>query len=230
MSITTTSTTTAAASGTSGSTSASATASAGVQLAADMQTFLTMLTTQLQNQDPTKPLDPNEFTSQLAQFSAVEQEIAVNQHLDSLIALQRSSIALSAAPLVGEHVEVASSSIALRNGATQALQLPASNGTATTARVVITNAAGTVVRDSQVDLGSSTTAWTWDGRNGTGQAMPNGTYGLAVTGIDSSGTPQGALDFTVGGTVTQVARKDDASTLSIGALSVPIDDLRSVGN
>ena len=46
--------------------------SAAVQLAGDVQTFLKMLTTQLQNQDPTQPLDPNQFTGQLAQFSAVE--------------------------------------------------------------------------------------------------------------------------------------------------------------
>jgi flagellar basal-body rod modification protein FlgD len=203
---------------------------AGAKLAGDMQTFLKMLTTQLQNQDPTKPLDPNEFTAQLAQFASVEQEIAVNQHLDSLIALQRSSIMLSAAPLVGHSVEVTSSTLALRDGKAQELRLPAADGNARTARIIITNASGQTVRDALVGLGAAASGWNWDGRGASGLTMPDGTYKVAVTGIDAAGTARGALDFALGGTVTGIARKGDVATLSLGALGVGLDSLRSVAD
>ncbi len=64
----------------------------GLKLADDMQQFLTLLTTQLQNQDPLSPMDSTEFTNQLVQFSQVEQQITSNQKLDSLLALQLASI------------------------------------------------------------------------------------------------------------------------------------------
>jgi flagellar basal-body rod modification protein FlgD len=207
---------------------AAATPSAAVQLAGDVQTFLKMLTTQLQNQDPTQPLDPNQFTAQLAQFSAVEQQIAVNQHLDALIALQRSSNMLSAASLVGREVEVESGSLALRSGQAQALQLPAADGTAKAARISVANQAGQVVREALVPLGGVGGTWAWDGRDGNGRAVADGDYKVAVTGVDAAGTARGPLGFTLAGTVTGVARSGDQATLSLGALGIGLDGLRAV--
>ena len=63
------------------------TLNSSAQLAEDFDSFLQLLTTQLQNQDPLSPLDTNEFTSQLVQFAGVEQQINVNQKLNSLVSL-----------------------------------------------------------------------------------------------------------------------------------------------
>ena len=60
-------------------------------LGSNFNTFLTLLTTQLQNQDPTSPLDTNQFTSQLVQFSQVEQAINTNTNLQALINSRRAS-------------------------------------------------------------------------------------------------------------------------------------------
>src|SRR3546814_13785327 len=60
----------------------------GASLAETFDTFLTLLTTQLQHQDPLNPMDTNEFTSQLVEFTGVEQAISTNQKLDALIGLQ----------------------------------------------------------------------------------------------------------------------------------------------
>ena len=64
-------------------------------LSADMNTFLTLLTTQLRYQDPLDPMDTAEFTNQLVQYSAVEQSIQTNEKLDSLLSLNLSLIHIS---------------------------------------------------------------------------------------------------------------------------------------
>ena len=67
------------------------------KLAEDFDSFLNLLVTQLQNQDPLEPLDANEFTNQLVQFSGVEQQLSTNSKLDELITLQGTSQAATAA-------------------------------------------------------------------------------------------------------------------------------------
>lgn len=221
-------TTTAAPGASAAAATPSAAASAAASLGGDMQTFLRMLTTQLQNQDPTQPLDPNQFTAQLSQFAAVEQQIAMNQHLDSLIALQRSSIMLEAAPLVGRPVEVESNTLALRAGQAQTLRLPAADGLSRYARISITDASGRVVREAVAPLGAAASNWNWDGLDASGRGLPDGDYRVGVTALDAAGTQRGMLGFTLAGTVTGIARSGDAATLSLGALTVGLDSLRNV--
>src|SRR6188474_2682957 len=60
-------------------------------LASNFTTFLTLLTTQLKNQNPLEPLDTNQFTSQLVQFAGVEQQLKVNDQLSALVALQQTA-------------------------------------------------------------------------------------------------------------------------------------------
>lgn len=205
-----------------------AAADAAKRLGGDMQTFMKMLTTQLQNQDPMQPLDPSEFTAQLSQFAAVEQQIAVNQHLDSLIALQRSSMMLAAAPLVGRRVEVESATLALRGGSAPTVRLPAAEGAMRHARLSLTDGAGRVVREAMAPLGNVASDWVWDGRDAGGRPLPDGDYRLALLGVDAAGTTRSVLAPTVSGTVTGVAQGSRSPTLSLGNLSVGLDALRSL--
>src|SRR4030088_862188 len=73
------------------SSSSSSSSTSGATLAGNFQTFLTLLTTQLKNQNPLSPLDTNQFTQQLGQFASVEQEINMNTSLSSLITLQQTA-------------------------------------------------------------------------------------------------------------------------------------------
>src|ERR1700710_1437277 len=75
-------------------------------IAGNFQTFLTLLTTQLKNQNPLDPLDTNQFTQQLVQFAGVEQQLKSNDQLKSLVALQKSSQATEALIYVGNTVSV----------------------------------------------------------------------------------------------------------------------------
>ncbi len=85
-------------------------------LGSDFKTFLTLLTTQLKNQDPLSPLDTNQFTSQLVSFSQVEQAINENDKLANLVSLQTTNQTISALPLVGHTIQYSDNQGALVNG------------------------------------------------------------------------------------------------------------------
>src|SRR5438445_11524672 len=87
----------------------------GSTLAGNFNTFLQLLTTQLQNQNPLDPLDTNQFTQQLVEFASVEQQINMNTNLQSLITMQQTSQATSALELVGSTVTVGGNSATLSN-------------------------------------------------------------------------------------------------------------------
>ena len=220
--------TSAIASAVAGSTRNGAADAATSQLAGNIDTFLTLLTTQLRNQDPTDPMDPNQMVGQLSQFAMVEQQIALNAHMTSLISLQRSAVMLDAAGLVGQTVEVESRSIDLRGGVTQALALPGADGAVRQALITITSQAGEKVREAIVPLGASGSTWTWDGRNAAGRAAADGTYAVTVAGLDGSGTSRRSITPAVSGLVTGTERSDDVVMLSLGSLLAPADALRRV--
>src|SRR5215471_6120959 len=106
--------TTSASSATS-STAQAAGTNASQQLAGHFDTFLQLLTTQLQNQNPLDPLDTNQFTEQLVEFASVEQQINENTNLQTLISMQQTSEATSALQLVGSTVTVGGNTAALSN-------------------------------------------------------------------------------------------------------------------
>jgi flagellar basal-body rod modification protein FlgD len=208
-------------------TGASRAASARASLAMDQSTFLQLLTTQLRSQDPSSPMDTNAMTQQLAQFASVEQQIAANQSLQSLLSLQQASSLVSAAPLVGQRVEVASDRLVLQGTSAQQVVLPASSesGGAAQARITLTDAGGNVVREALAPLGS---AWTWDGRNNAGRPAPQGTYNLAITGVDAQGATRGALPAVVSGTITALSRTDGTPRVALGGLTAELSALRRV--
>ncbi len=196
----------------------------GLRLSADLGTFLTLLTTQLRNQDPTQPMDANQLTQQLVQFATVEQGLTTNATLERMLALQQSGQLAEAAALVGRRVAMESEVLPLQSGAAE-LNLPAA-GRARVARVEISDAAGTVIRTQDVALGAAA-AWRWDGRDARGTTRPDGAYRVSVSGraADGSAVP---LAFTVGGTVTGAGREGGNLVLRLGAATVGFDRLREL--
>src|SRR6187397_2106289 len=90
-----------------------------VEIASNFTTFLQLLTTQLRNQNPLDPLDTNQFTQQLVQFSSVEQELNINKQLSTLVSLQQTAQSTAALSYVGKSVTVDSSTPQLTNGQAQ---------------------------------------------------------------------------------------------------------------
>ena len=87
------------------------------QLSSNFSTFLTLLTTQLKNQDPTSPMDSNQFTQQLVQYSQVEQQIDTNSNLKTLISQGTSQAGTFAASYLGKQVSVTNGNASLTSGA-----------------------------------------------------------------------------------------------------------------
>src|SRR5260370_42271171 len=95
-------TTPPASSSSSSSAASSATALANQQIAGNFQSFLTLLTTQLQNQNPLDPLDTNQFTQQLVEFAGVQQQLNTNDSLATLVSLQQTAQSTQALGFVGK--------------------------------------------------------------------------------------------------------------------------------
>src|SRR5712675_1723338 len=100
------------------STGSTLSSTTGATLAGNFQTFLTLLTTQLQNQNPLDPLDTNQFTQQLVQFAGVEQQLKTNDQLTTLVSLQQTAQSTQALTFVGKTAVVDGSTTNLVNSAT----------------------------------------------------------------------------------------------------------------
>src|SRR6185503_13050473 len=108
-------------------------------IASNFQSFLTLLTTQLKNQNPLDPLDTNQFTQQLVQFASVEQQLKTNDELTSLVSLQKTAQSTQALTFVGKTAVVDGSTTSLRNAsATWELGVP----TASNVSISIANSTG----------------------------------------------------------------------------------------
>ena len=87
------------------------------QLSGNFSTFLTLLTTQLKNQDPTSPMDSNTFTQQLVMYSQVEQQIDTNTNLKTLISQGTSNAAAITTGYLGKKVSITNGNASLTGGA-----------------------------------------------------------------------------------------------------------------
>jgi flagellar basal-body rod modification protein FlgD len=207
-------------------TAAGATGSSLASLSGNEQTFLNLLLTQLQNQDPTTPVDTNQFTTELVQYSQVEQQINTNSSLTQLVGLTQSGDLLQAGALVGKQLDIASATVPLQSG--KGIVEFTSAG-AQTATISITNAAGAAVKTATVDATAGSNAYTWDGTNDSGQQQADGPYTVSILGTTAAGATA-ALPFTVLGTATGVTRSGTAIDLQLGATSLDLGSVLSVVN
>jgi flagellar basal-body rod modification protein FlgD len=214
-----------------GSTSASGTASAASttganalqQLGSDFNQFLTLLTTQLQNQDPTSPMDSNAFTQELVEFTGVQQSVATNTNLSQLISLQQGSEVLQSANVVGHQVTVTANQIALQNGSGEiTFNAPA----AEPVQIAIVNSAGTPARDVSLTAQAGSNSWSWDGTDNQGNSLLDGAYAIAVE--TSAGGAATAVPFSVVGTATGLTNSSSGMQLQLGALSVSLANVQSL--
>ena len=204
---------------------AAAKSSALGSLSGNFTDFLKLLMTQLQNQDPTSPLDTNQFTSQLVQYSSVEQQINTNSSLTQLIQLTQSGDLLQSSAMVGHRVSVVSDHMPLQNG-TGSVQFTAPS--AGTVAVAVYSNSGTKLANATIAAVKGANTWTWNGNDLSGNAVADGSYKVAVFGSDASGGAI-ALPFTVTGTATGVSSSGTALQLNFGAQSVDFNTVRSVG-
>ncbi|MFN4325844.1 MAG: flagellar hook assembly protein FlgD [Azonexus sp.] len=181
--------------------------------ALDMQdNFLTMLTTQLRNQDPLNPMDNAQMTSQLAQISMLEGIQGLNATLTSLLASYNTSQALQAAGAIGSNVLVEGSRLALANGQAQGGVILGS--AATSVVVTIKDSTGKTVQTQELGKQpAGTVAFQWDGKDANGAQVADGNYTFSVE-ASASGTKVSATPIQLG-TVSAVVRNGTSFVLEL---------------
>lgn len=195
------------------------------QLEEDLNQFLTLLVTQLENQDPLDPMDSTEFTSQLVQFASVEQQIFQNANLEQLVSLQQNTQISSMVNFIDRVVEVPGQALPLENGQAEfTYTLPVNAKSAT---VFIRDQNGVTVLEQDAETTAGQHTFVWDGKDNNGQTVADGEYAAVVTGLDGQNE---ILDITqtAFGRVTGVGVHNgeptffmgDVEALQIGVISV----------
>lgn len=164
--------------------------------------FLKLMTTQLQNQDPTKPMESGEFFNQIAQFSMVAGVEELQSSFQRVADAMFSAQSLQASAMVGRAVLVPGDTVSLAAGGTASagVSLPASTRNLV---VGVVDGSGQLVR--RLDLGTQPAGdvtFTWDGRDGNGVAAPAGRYHLVAQMEYDGGTV--ALETLVSSKVNSV--------------------------
>jgi len=196
--------------------------SALAKTSADYNMFLKMLTTQMQNQDPLNPMDTTQYTQQLVQFSQVEQSIQQNTTLKDILGRLTTQDMAQSSAFIGREAQFDSNQAALSASA------PAQWGWSADRTVgslvaTITDASGAVVDTRPIDPATSG-RFTWDGALATGGQAPAGSYSLALTATDLSGTDVPVAISSIG-TVKQVTTSGGTVQLGVNGADLPASKL-----
>jgi flagellar basal-body rod modification protein FlgD len=221
-------TTPAAASSSAAATSAAATSAlASSQIAGNFQSFLTLLTTQLQNQNPLDPLDTNQFTQQLVEFAGVQQQLNTNDSLATLVSLQQTAQSTQALGFVGKTAVVSGSTAALTDStATWQISVP----TASNVNVTIASSTGqTVFSGSYSVAAGNNQPFTWNGQGSDGTQEPDGNYTMTATAKDASNNTV-AITTAIQGVVSSVDLTQSPPLLSIGGQTYTVNQIQSIVN
>jgi flagellar basal-body rod modification protein FlgD len=211
----------------SGSSAGAANALASSQIAGNFQSFLLLLTTQLQNQNPLSPLDTNQFTQQLVEFAGVQQQLNTNDSLATLVSLQQTAQSTQALGFVGKTAVVSGSTAALTNGqATWQLDVPNDGDVG----ITITSSTGqTVFTGTFPASAGKNQPFTWNGKDNNGVQQIDGSYKLTATVKDSAGNAV-AVPTQIEGVVSSVDLTQSPPLLSIGGQTFTVNQIQSIVN
>lgn len=207
-------------------TATSQTSSAFSQLTDNFDTFLTLLTTQLRNQDPLEPLDTEQFTQQLVQFAGVEQSIQANSNLETLIALQANSQREQSLDLVGRVASIDSNETVFGNDRTDRTTywrytVPAA---VTGVSLQVIDANDNVIANLEATNNVGSHNVIWNGLNNDGREAPDGTYRLRASGTNSDGSTT-ALGVQTRDLVSGVQFTQSGSQIILAGQPISPDDI-----
>jgi len=191
----------------------------------NQEDFLTLMITQLKNQDPFKPMDPAQYVGQLAQFSSVSGLADMNKNITALSDSLRGNQVLDGAALIG-HTIIAEGNQIYRYVPEEGEALPTQGaitvpGGASSVQLVVRDSAGTLVKTQALDNRAGLRGFTWDGSTDAGGTAPSGSYKIEV--IARVGNENVSLNTSVAAQVSSVAL-DPAN----GALTLDTDTLGEI--
>jgi flagellar basal-body rod modification protein FlgD len=196
-------------------------------LANNFETFLTLLTAQLKNQDPLSPLDSKDFTNQLVQFSGVEQQLKTNDLLSSLTENTKLSAGATAVAYLGKEATANTSLASIKEGGVTSwnYNLPR-NAASVNLRVL--DSAGRVVATAIGDATKGDKTFNWDGKDQAGRPVPAGTYRLEIVANATDGQAfTGSISRR--GIISAVDLSGATPTVTIDGASVPLSAIVKIG-
>lgn len=201
--------------------------SSNKMLASNFETFLTLLTTQMKNQDPLSPLDSNQFTAQLTQMAGVEQQLLTNDLLTSLLKAQAAGGLDNASNYIGKEVTAAWTATEFKDGKANFAYELATNADKVNLQVL--DSKGAVVWEGPApDKGTGIHDFTWNGDlKGGGKAEDGGVYTLKVSATSATGSKVDAQAL-IRGRVTGVEMYNGAPYLVIGDSILPLSTVISL--
>ena len=195
-------------------------------MADNFDTFLSILTTQLKNQNPLDPLDTNQFTQQLVQFTSVEQQLKTNEFLETLMLSSQNTAKSDAVSYIGKQVTASGETGELTSNEDVTWQYNAA-ANVPNAAVTVKNAQGVVVYSEMGSLDAGPGTFIWNGVGSDGQVQPNGLYTISITGTNLAGKPVAVSTSSVG-VVTGVDFSKDVPVLTVGRSKIAITDVVDV--
>jgi flagellar basal-body rod modification protein FlgD len=204
------------------------TATTGMQsLAGNFDTFLQLLTTQLQNQDPLDPLDTNQFTQQLVEFASVEQQVNMNTNLQTLISLQQTTEATSALQFLGSTVTATGNTATLSNATGSPATWSLNAAAPATANITITNSSGQTAFTGTTTLNAGTQTFSWSGQGNSSVIWPDGNYTMTISATGANGQPV-TVSTQVQGVVTGVNLSQNPPLLTVGGQNIALSQIQSI--
>lgn len=214
-------TTTQAASQATSSTSSKSGAKA---LSDTYQTFLSLLTSQIRNQDPLSPMDTTQWTNQLVQYNGVEQQLKTNSLLESLVSQSKGDVS-SGVNYIGKTVTANTDSASLSGGkASWNYDLGANAASVT---LSIKDSKGNIVYTKAGETGAGAHSFTWDGTQASGPKLTSGDYSLSIQAKDANNAAIATSTYQ-SGKVTAVLNNNGDISLKVGQNSIPINKIISV--
>ena len=211
-------------SGVGSSSSSSASAVDHKTIASNFDQFLQLLTTQLKNQNPLDPLDTNQFTQQLVEFSGVEQQLKTNDFLASLVTSNSNTTNSNAVGYIGKTVTASGTRSELVNGQAQWQFNVKDTSTVT---VTIKDANGNNVYSEQGAMQAGTGTFTWDGLDNQGNAKPPGSYTISMQAVSAEGKTVNVSTETTG-IVTGVDFTGSEPVLLVGQARLNLSGVTAV--
>lgn len=193
-----------------------------------IEEFLTLMTAQLKNQDPMKPLEGTEFISQLATFGTVSGVKDMQTSLETLASSLRSTQTLNGSTMVGRDILASADTITHTEGNTAAGEIDVPAGT-TALQVRITDSTGAVVREIQMEPSSGVQSFTWDGLRNDGTAALTDEYDIEA--VATVGGETGSLELLLAGRVSSVSIDPTGTNLTLNTSALgPVNmaDVRRV--
>ena len=194
----------------------------------DKDDFMKLFVAELQYQDPLEPVDSSAMLDQLSQLTLVEQSYNSNTALNNLLTAQNNSISLTAVSFIGKDVKANGNSASFDGSTSTALEfnLPLS---ASSTQVSIVDGSGQTVRTATLgSCSAGENSFSWDGRDNSGALLPAGAYTFAVTATAANGSSLAATTYTTG-RIDGVNLSGSTPQLAVGAVSVALDDVISMG-